>query len=552
MSGGSAGRLLRTLAHLRPGQLAAQLRTKALPGWNDPSWVRSHTVPATPEIVWQPVAAWLAPDPQANTADALLAGRFTFINDTREIGWPPEYAADAPLLWKYNLHYLEWLWALDHGAAVDAALEWIRRNPPVIQAVGWEPYPTSLRLQTLCLIAAAQPEAIPRLWPSIWQQAEHLSRRLEYHLLGNHLLENAIALAFVGSCFAGSAARRWHATGLRLLGEQLPEQVLSDGGHFERSPMYQTRLTYALALLANTGDASLIAAVAKPLAAMTTALVSLCHPDGEIALFNDSAVGIYHHPAKVIAFAAAALGASPPTARESLPDAGYYRGTNPRGDTVLCDAGLLGPDYLPGHAHGDMFSFELSLGGRRVIVDSGTFDYVPSDMRAYCRSTAAHNTVTIDDEDQAEFWGAFRVGRRGRPHDVAYSPKTGGFTLEGWHDGYRHLPSRAIHRRRFEWSDTGALRIVDRVTATRPVRAAARLHLHPEVRLIGSVENDMRFTCGDVGFSVTFSGIGRVRREDGWYCPRFGVRERNTVLVSEAIGKESEINCVIERTDHGA
>ena len=525
MTRSSPGRLLRTLSHLRPSQLAAQVRTKALPGWHDPSWVRSRAIPSQPRIRWQPVAPWLVPDPQANTADALHSGRFTFISETREIGWPPDYTAAASLLWRYNLHYLEWIWALDPNEAAEAAIEWVRRNPPVPNAVGWEPYPTSLRLPTLCLVAAANPQSLSALWPSIWQQAEHLSRRLEYHLLGNHLLENAVALAFTGACFDGADARRWHATGLRLLREQLPEQVLSDGMHFERSPMYQIRLTYALALLANTGDAELIEVVGKPLAAMAEALASLCHPDGDIALFNDSVFGIYHDPANVIAFAAAALPASPPQSRDSLPAAGYFRGSNGRGDMVICDAGALGPDYLPGHAHGDMFSFELSLGGRRVIVDSGTYDYVPSAMRAYCRSTAAHNTVTIDDEDQAEFWGAFRVGRRGRPHDVAHATTASGFSLEGWHDGYQHLPSKAVHRRRFEWNQAGSLRIVDTVTAARPVRAAARLHLHPACRLNGDVGSRMHFTCGDVDFSVRFSGNGRVRSVEGWYCPRFGDRK---------------------------
>lgn len=62
----------------------------------------------------------------------------------------------------------------------------------------------------------------------------------------------------------------------------------------------------------------------------------------------------------------------------------------------------------------------------------------------------------------------------------------------------------------------------------------------------------MHFTCGDVAFSVRFLGDGQVRGESGWYCPRFGVRERNLVLVCEAIGSDSEIECVIERCGHGA
>ena len=60
------------------------------------------------------------------------------------------------------------------------------------------------------------------------------------------------------------------------------------------------------------------------------------------------------------------------------------------------------------------------------------------------------------------------------------------------------------------------------------------------------------FTCGDVEFSVRFSGDGRVRSEEGWYCPRFGVRERSRVVVYEALGRQANIECVIERCGHGA
>ena len=546
----SPGLLIRTLRHLRAGQLAAQVGVRLNPSWRDPSWVARRRPPDPPAIRWRPVIDWLLPDPQTNAAVDLAAGRFTFVNDTRQIGWPPDWSvADAPLLWRYNLHYLEWAWALSRDEAVSAAADWSQRHVPVRDAVGWSPYPTSLRLPSLCLLAASSGKTHGELWESIWRQAEHLSRRLEYHLLGNHLLENAIALAFVGSCFDGPDSRRWHATGLRLLRDQIAEQILPDGMHFERSPMYQTRLTYALALLVNTGNAEVAAVASQPLARMMAALAAVCHPDGQIALFNDSAFGIYHDPGKVVAYAAAVLGSAPVGRPSALPHAGYYRGDNGRGDAVICDAGLLGPDYVPGHSHGDIFSFELSFGGRRVVVDSGTYDYVASDMRRYCRSTAAHNTVTIDGEDQAEFWAAFRVGRRGRPHDVIHREQADGFTLEGWHDGYRHLPAAAIHRRRFVWNDAGTLGIRDAIDARRPVHAASRLHLHPDCHVLEVTGASVRAACGDVPFTVAFSGGGAVRLEEGWYCPRFGVRQRNTVIVHDATGSDIRFDCLIARGD---
>src|SRR6185436_7069489 len=78
---------------------------------------------------------------------------------------------------------------------------------------------------------------------------------------------------------------------------------------------------------------------------------------------------------------------------------------------VIFDAAPVGPDYLPGHAHADTLSFELSWGDRRVITNSGTSTYSVGPRRAWERSTAAHNTVEIDDENSSEVWGGFRVAR---------------------------------------------------------------------------------------------------------------------------------------------
>src|SRR5690606_41051676 len=49
---------------------------------------------------------------------------------------------------------------------------------------------------------------------------------------------------------------------------------------------------------------------------------------------------------------------------------------------------------------------------RRVLFRSGISTYQISPRRDYERSTKAHNTVTIDDQDTAEVWSGFRVGRR--------------------------------------------------------------------------------------------------------------------------------------------
>ena len=143
------------------------------------------------------------------------------------------------------------------------AIHWISHNLPGRSSEGWEPYPLSLRLQNLLVLffgrwsqqILADTAFSNLLWASVWRQQKHLEGRLETHLLGNHLLENAITLTMFDACFepprdepARSRSRR-----LDLLRDQLAEQILPDGMHYERSPMYQVRLIYGLTLLANTG-----------------------------------------------------------------------------------------------------------------------------------------------------------------------------------------------------------------------------------------------------------------------------------------------------------
>jgi uncharacterized heparinase superfamily protein len=106
-------------------------------------------------------------------------------------------------------------------------------------------------------------------------------------------------------------------------------------------------------------------------------------------------------------------GVSPRDGVTHLSESGYVRFQ--KEDVVaLLDVAPLGPDYLPGHGHADTLSFEMSLNGRRVLVDTGTSRYDECPGRLFQRGTAAHNTVVVDDADSSEVWGSFRVAHRAR------------------------------------------------------------------------------------------------------------------------------------------
>jgi uncharacterized heparinase superfamily protein len=538
-----------TLRPLRGRQLLAQLRTRLARYTEDPAAFRARPVPAYPGARLRPAAPFLPPAARAQPREDLLSGAFAFLNRREQLGLPPLWSApELPRLWQYNLHYFEYLWGPGIDAARVLALDWIERHPLGPAQIGWEPYPTSLRLVNWCAFffgenrerTEADVALRDALWSSIFLQSEWLARHLERHLLGNHLLENGAALLFVGRCFEGEAAARWERAGRDLLAGELREQILADGGHIERSPMYQLRAAWLLLALRNAAGAALAPWIDDPLGRLLRAVADLRHPDGEIALLNDSAFGIYPPPRALIEHARAIGAPAPDPAPEprvfGLPETGYYGAAGQEGAWLVCDAGPIGPDYQPGHAHGDLFSFELSLAGRRVLTDSGVYGYEQGALRDWCRSTRGHNTVEIDGESQCEFWSVFRVARRARPHDVRFEPRPDGFRLSGWHDGYQRLAGRPRHQRRFVWDRRGVLLVRDEVTSSRSVTARSRLHLHPDcvVEELAGLRARIRHPGGV--FQIVFAGPGELGLEASDYCPEFGCRLERRALRFEATG----------------
>jgi uncharacterized heparinase superfamily protein len=480
----------------------------------------------------------------------LGAGRFTAIGRTLAIGDPPRWDADASLLWLFNLHYFAWLDAVPADEQERLVLDWIERHPPSRAGAGWWPYPLSLRLRhwTRALFRgafAAEP-ARSRLLASIESQAECLADTLEVHLRGNHLLESAVTLKLVAACFRGPAVPRWERRANAVLDAEIDEQFLPDGGHVERSPMYHALLVHGLLDLVNVlprADAWRERIGAR-LPALLRFLATLRHPDGEIALLNDAAFGIAPVPGALLDYARRLGFEAPDFGSGSFPDTGYHvwrRGQ----DALFVDAGPLGPDYLSAHGHGDVFSWELSLDGRRVVVDGGTSTYEAGEERAWVRSTRAHNTVEIGGADQSEFFGAFRVGRRARPRDVVARITDDGLYLSGWHDGYLRLPGRPRHHRELEVVPSGGLAVWDTIDSGIPHAAVSRVRLPPgaRVRLEGAVAAAIEVES--VSLALHAFG-GELAVEEGHYAPRFGERLACPVLALRK-GPSPEFGYVLAR-----
>ncbi len=498
--------------------------------WHQP---RPDARPAPP--LRQPKGSWLQ---CARAASMSGPACFRFLSVERDLVAPDDWnRSDWPRLWRYNLHYFDDLVA--QGAAARASWHralierWIAENPPG-HGTGWEPYPTSLRIVNWVKWALSGNVLALGALDSLAIQTRWLRSRLEHHLLGNHLWANAKALVFAGAFFDGDEAARWRVEGLALLRRELSEQILPDGGHFERSPMYHATLLEDLLDLVQLGarwpglvGETELTGWRATAQRMLHWLRVMTHPDGEIAFFNDAAFGIAPDLAALQAYArdlGLPVDDAPLADLEPLPQSGYVRLQS--GPAVLiADVAPIGPDYLPGHAHADTLSFELSLHGRRALVNSGTSNYVADAERLRQRGTAAHNTVIVDDENSSEVWSSFRVARRARPLDVQWLREPDGvLRLQAAHDGYLRLPGRVVHRREWRLTPTG-LHVADRLEG-RPRRAQARFHLHPDA------------APADVGADLSVLHLER----STWH-PRFSLVVDNQVLVAD-FGNRKQLDTV--------
>lgn len=414
-----------------------------------------------------------------------------------------------PRLWNYNLHYFDDLNATNAPARrewhANLIARWIIENPAT-QGVGWESYPLSIRIVNWIKWGLAGNQLEAPVLRSLATQVRYLARRIEWHLLGNHLFSNAKALVMAGCFFDGAEADLWLEKGMSILLQEIPEQILPDGGHFERSTMYHALAFEDLMDLMNMSMAypetfglwaRHIAGWQDKLVSMATWLRTMCHPDGEIAFFNDAAIGIAPCPAALFGYAER-LGIDRTPSQQDLvklEDSGYIRVS--LGDAVLiADLAPLGPEYLPAHGHADTLCYELSINGRRVIVNSGTSLYAVGPERDWERSTGAHNTVEIDGENSSETWGGFRVARRARPLLINVSRDANSISIEGAHDGYCRLSGSPIHHRRWKMS-AGRLEVFDEVRGGFS-RAVSRVYFSPDcdvqqagnegVAILGSTE----------------------------------------------------------------
>jgi hypothetical protein len=246
----------------------------------------------------------------------------------------------------------------------------------------------------------------------------------------------------------------------------------------------------------------------------------------------------------------------PPARPRRFPDAGLVilRSRAEDGPEIWCrcDGGPHGFLSIAAHAHADALSVEVRHNGVDILADPGTYCYHGEPLwREWIRSTAAHNTVEVAGESQAESGGPFLWITQ--PRTRTRTCNVGDQSVQTWtadHDGYLRLRTPTVHRRSVTLdSSNRMLTAVDTFDAAGEVPLRLSWHLGPGVLvdldgthaaltwLVGPGRHQGSLELPD-GLAWT-SHTAEVDPVLGWYSPRFGDRMPTTTLVGRGTGSSS-------------
>ncbi len=476
---------LNTVRHLKAVQIRYQIKNRIAKKWKTkagkpvhgrrlpvPEHCRIHLVIPQLDEADEYLAGF--------QTDALFHGEVNLLYEKHALAWE---VPEASHLWNYNLHYLEYLIPLAVKYKKSRDMRYLEKWREIMHAWldsgssapdAFEPYTISMRIPNIliCLELLGQDAGAgleKELYASLWQQYRYLLQHQELALLANHYFENLKTIVLCSLVFGCQDVYRNY---FRLFLEQIHEQILPDGVHYERSIMYHKiiledilRVHTALHRAGRRAGAEKLAAAVRK---MADALYGLEYGFGRTPLFNDAGDNVSRKAGHLLSAAEKYCAWKKENKRKTVfPYAGYYRLDN--GNTaVLFDCGDIGPEYMSGHSHNDCLSFELAVEGRCIFTNSGTGEYQGS-RRQFFRSTSAHNTVMADDREQSELWGEHRAGRRLRNIRAV----TKGMAAAGEFYSYKG----DFFRRRMAWKGS-VLQITDVIRSHKKGVCTARQFFH--------------------------------------------------------------------------
>jgi hypothetical protein len=416
-------------------------------------------------------------------------------------------------------------------------LSWLSANPPLTGIHYVSAMECALRLIAVChaldlvrgRLSAGSP--VWGLLPGfVRSHAGLIERRLSlYSSLGNHTVAECAGLIYAGYLFPEFAeAKRWRERGTSILTEAIAAQVLDDGGGVEQSFWYHAFVVdlagLAGRLIRSRGDTppvALTAAVKRGRAFLAT---FADHPQA-VPDIGDRDGGYALSPELRLSWQQSAAQPRVSVFRAS----GYTRIALAADTTLVFDHGPLGmaPGY--GHGHADALAVLLTVRGQPILADPGTYGYgLELDWRRYFRGTAAHNTVTVEDADQAVQEAAFQWAAPYEARLTRIEERDGRRILAlACHNGYARLG--VVHWRGIVADPHAGVTVLDCLMGRGEHTYAA--HWHCPLRLQrADTANRILMKTPEREISLELEGGAILVREGalsppaGWLAPQYGLK----------------------------
>ena len=394
---------------------------------------------------------------------------------------------------------------------------------------------------------SADEEFQQRYYTSITKQARHLSRALSNrgNLNGIALLKAAKGLVFAGLAFPGREA--WILQGFEIILDELPNQILSDGGHVSRSPKaISDALQIVLELRCALNRAGL------PVPEVIQHAIDRAGQAIRFFRYADKKLGLFHGGQEgdsVLMDALQLQAGAANKALKALPETGFERVQMGR-SLLMLDTAPIG-DAL--HMHSSPLSFEFAYGKERIFVNCGGHPNI-NEWQQVLRHTAAHTALTLDGKPAHDFKADGHIARRHKAISCKRTENRESCLIEAEHHAYVSLNGIA-HSRRLYLCDQGLdLRgedtLIAEVPSTHAMPIAIRFHLHPRV-LVNYIHNrDEAILQLPGGASWRFYAVGgKLDVENSIYLG-FGAKPqkcKQLVITSEAKAEKTQIKWALQK-----
>ena len=403
---------------------------------------------------------------------------------------------------------------------------------------------------------------------SLWQHAFFIRNNLEKQIpySNNHYASDIVGLLYLGALFnKTNKGRSWFRFALKEYYTEIRRQVLPSGIHYERTVSYHRLMSelfsYPVYMLRRL-DVDIPSDVLIRVKGMYTYIANYTKPNGLAPIVGDNDDGRFvpflrrdfrvhnylNDPLSVenrlVSVGIGALFCTTSEGKRLYEDAGV---AIKRQENNYLFVNLGGYSKYPHedqtiigtHTHNDLLSFELALGGEDLIVDAGTFLYTSSPKdRDEFRSTAKHNTIMVDGEEQNEPAASFSVKRNVR---IGMLHQKDAHFIQG---EYSTIKGGMHHSRSFCF-ENGNLKIIDNVKKE-GLNHSLMMFFHV-AEGINPIVDENRVMLGALGDIVFNNQPKLISIINDTLSPSYGVKTASkTVSVNYIFDEEIELITIIK------